>query len=576
MNKIILFFIIICFLILLPVEIRGQEEIGNTGIDLNINAGFSHGYENNDWLPLYIKIENKGVDFAGEIEIVLENKNIFRQDESIDKRKYKIPLNISNNSTIIKRKVIYYVSGYHSPIKLRLIQDNKTVKEKKIELQEIVLEYPGTLKITDIRPTADNLDDTSQRFQKILYFNPEFLPEDWAGYSGINSIIIDNINLNQLNRLQIDALRKWFIRGNNFILEQGEYLDSNLNLLTQILPENQFEINYIQFEDYDFIGEQAAVISSRNGLTASDLLQNNPVIDKPGILDEYVDELYSSVEYWLPGPLRLIIIIFVFIILFYYLFNIKQKFELNSLYYIIFLTLFTAIFGIYIHFSFGNDLIRKNQLIQEIAVIDKLPSSNIGTVESYITFLNRKETENIGFSLERQYGVLTDFSPYNNYQLNRASHIKFHANKVKAEFEDIKNWSSGGFRTQYLASIPIIMETSKDGNTYQLEVNNLSSYSLEKMYILFKDSWFAVDEDFENISLDREKAQSSRPWRPGIRNIEQEILDKIVYNKLNINDSDNYIISISVIKGEPPAEGIKTDQNWGHQLKGFLIIPIKI
>ena len=214
-----------------PFPLYGEKE----AITIEMAAGFNGVFEAETWVPFIFFIETKNEPFLAEMKISIPYGSIYNNETA----EYSII------------QTFYLSPGSRERIKTVLPVQRAGRISVEIKREGVVLykrefplypRNPGGKKILVLsrNPSLDfihGLNHSSGEALSALYAHPEFLPETPIGYSGLDTVVLHNVNLINLSAVQIKALTEWIRQGGFFIITGGAHLrDGSLNFLDSLSP----------------------------------------------------------------------------------------------------------------------------------------------------------------------------------------------------------------------------------------------------------------------------------------------------------------------------------------------------
>ncbi len=567
---VIIFFLII---LLFPYMIKA--------VNIEAEVGFNGGIVSQRWNPVTIELENKGEDFSGKLVIQVKFRKITSSRDDFKELDHIIPITIPEAGARTYRTQIFYTKDYFSPVSLKILKNDKIIKEEKIYLPEIIPEYKELL-VVDSLSERDSAS-YGQRRQKSLNLRPDYLPETWTVYQGISTIIIGNFALTELNLAQQEALRRWFLTGKNIIVS-GDSFNKRINshfIEQNIAGSDVRQFNYI-VENEDFLSSSESVMI----YTTNDLLKENKLNyflnptnyfkTNSGFLDNLTEEMFKSISYWRPSNIIILLTIILFCLfltlLQYFFKKYKDSLFLFSLFFIIIVTIITGI----VYFGTGNLLISRNHKLQEYAIIEKSPSASVGQVESYYTFLSRK-LENPVFSINKKEGSISDFLPYYDFGFEQDYNIIIDEMTNIINYRKKGNWLAGGFRANYLKYLPVFFEKNINYQNLKINIENLSLFTIENVFIYYNDQWFYSEENEEIIIDLKSDYLLGSPWNQNILvDIKEEILRQISIKRFSdeITKDNDFSYIVCILSNESQITSLNSEGNWQEEFNGILIVPL--
>lgn len=299
--------LILIFLILSTVSVAfGAVEIED------VRFGFNAGYKTGTWAPLTITV---GGQDAFATSIGVPGQRIAETYLAVEVRsfssntptqRYMTPL------TGLQRKNFYiYCPKNATELVIELVpapQSGNTMSQDKVRrvLQEIALPTPLARKdflVLALAPSGDKLKRFIDKKRLAAHedaqvhvayrSNPTSLPRDWIGYSAVDVLVIREIALRRISKVQQTAMLDWVQRGGTLIVSGGsnyKYLrDSFIEPFLPVelkKPEQTEKIPAVLHEQLGF----------RNFGSNSRPFERIPFSPKPGCetLIETDDQIYIA------------------------------------------------------------------------------------------------------------------------------------------------------------------------------------------------------------------------------------------------------------------------------------------
>ena len=205
-------------LILVGFGVRTAVAQTDTGLTMNVRAGFDGLYKPGSWVPVQVTVANSGPAVEGELRITLGSA--FSGDEVV----YNAPISLPTQSN--KQVTLYvYLPQFTSELAVELLADNGssllTVPSNKLTqlgtngiLYGVVTSTPGDL---------DFLQDvTGSRLEAaVAYLTLNDLPELPPAWNGLDVVIFHDVDTAQLSPAQLAALSAWVETGGQVVVAGG-------------------------------------------------------------------------------------------------------------------------------------------------------------------------------------------------------------------------------------------------------------------------------------------------------------------------------------------------------------------
>ncbi len=178
---------------------------------MDYSLGFNGHFQLNNWTPLSVILDNRGVATYGKLEVVVTSGSEYQGD--VYRTIYSTEVDQPQNSKKRYAFTILIKSFTHELI-IRLRQGDNTLFSKSINLRSHFTEK-------NLAVVADNFvapDILSVLPEHLFAVNvrPKHLPETWYGYNSLKLLILQADTIRQLRDRQFQALIGW--------VKQGGYL----------------------------------------------------------------------------------------------------------------------------------------------------------------------------------------------------------------------------------------------------------------------------------------------------------------------------------------------------------------
>ena len=624
MKKIFIIFIMIFIIVFAGffiVENRIKAETNTDLLDLKIRAGFDGNRSPEGWIPLSFVVQNKGWESVeGKLNILVENKNVGTRKRRVTE--YNIPLNLPQNSKKIFRTSILYKRNFLSPVTVQVKTADKILISRELTV-DLLRNYRQNVLVVNKSSTGFNYLKNEGKKRALFYITPQYMPQDWLAYKEIDTLIIGEADLTDLNQQQVDAVINWVKAGNEIIIGgNGTDRTYNSQLVKGLFPyrfTNKRTVNrkgslteiWI-LEDKNGqtilkdgklpgilirqLGSGKVTLTAVNPLDFSgkeelytNLLGGKEDLGKPeyGFLDHFSREMFSSISYNLPNKNILFTVILVYIILLAVIYFYIQGYRMRLSVFISMFLGFILLFSFLFHIFIGSKIIRNNNSLSEIAIIRLMPESKYAVTEGY-NYYHYNPLLSDDFVMKREAGLITGLNPDSYNRLGKEFSVKLQGDKVIIGADSDNGWLRGGFRSYYRTVLPIDVSVKRSSEGFNLSVINSSDYIIEHLYFLYKDKWYyqgavqARSKTSTNFSLDN----SSDALRKGQvlfssenlrRNLSENILNRIKYELTNYGyDPEKNLIMMGIISGKSLVNSVTTEDSGNRLFTGFIYLPLKI
>ena len=243
------FFIALLFLALLCPFPAFSASVG-----MEYSLGFNGLFSLNRWTPLSIILENRGRTIYGLLEVVVTSGSEYHRD--VHDTTYSMDVELPTNSKKLYSFTIFIDSFTH-PLVIRLKDSQETILFSSVNLRSHYVDKPLVLVVGNKIP-PDFSPILPERVLPIS-LRPQFLPETWYGYDGVEMLIMQASVWKNLRERQYIALTKWLEGGGYLITSGGLNYGSLLNerggriISVNILGSKRiFELNSLE----EFAGQR--------------------------------------------------------------------------------------------------------------------------------------------------------------------------------------------------------------------------------------------------------------------------------------------------------------------------------
>lgn len=188
--------------------------------------GFGGAFETGTWVPINLLIETPSISGSGIVSLSIPYGSIYSQDRDL----YLVQREISFTGKGFQRMQFLIPIKRSDRVLVTVHKEGELLFQKEVSLFPI---NPGSRKILILskNPSLDfiqNLVPASGESFSSLYTHPEYLPENAAGYSGVDALVIHNLSLTGVSQAQFLAIRDWIRAGGNLIICGGIHLRRDL------------------------------------------------------------------------------------------------------------------------------------------------------------------------------------------------------------------------------------------------------------------------------------------------------------------------------------------------------------
>jgi hypothetical protein len=185
-------------------------------VSMEYFLGFNGHFKLNSWTPITVVLENRGKPTDGKLEVIVTSGSEFRQD--VTPTTYALEADLPHNS---KKRFTFTVliKSFTHDLIIRLRQNDNILISKSINLRPHFTEKKIAV-VGDIYVSPDILSVLPEYLYPVNV-RPEFLPENWNGYNGVELLIMRVAALRRLSERQFQALTRWIKMGGYLITTGG-------------------------------------------------------------------------------------------------------------------------------------------------------------------------------------------------------------------------------------------------------------------------------------------------------------------------------------------------------------------
>jgi hypothetical protein len=502
------------------------------------SIGFRETIKIGRWLPITVTIRNDGAPVRGLLALDLSTiSEGYAQP-------YTTTLSQAVDLPTQSRKRFTFVvmfRGFTHPLVIRLTdQSGVSIYTREIDLRS--LSSPDRLVVVfSDEPALDSLASVAPGKARVVYQNLDELPARWDALDAVDLIALRNLSLAPLRPEQMQALQQWVARGGRLLVTGGpswtHYTHPALRELVPLKVTGMVEINTLrpleslvgvrlpedtrvsilrtegitgtilaQTEDHALLIVQkrgrgevvfAAFDPGRAPLTAWDgvaLLWQRlfRLDDTPNYwklrreLRETFEETWTSQALQLPllaFPSHLLLAVFLGLYVstvgFFFWRVGLDRLAVRDTWILIGLTLLAFSGGA--HLLFREPHIQQDAILFEVSVVDVIPQSRFGDVETHLALLSlRKQTYDL--KIAGQPSTWLQIVPPMSRDLSLDWHL--HQNQVLT-IKDIfvPGWAMRVFKGKGSLEFPIETRVLREDDTVMVRVTNNTGYVLQDCWL---------------------------------------------------------------------------------------------
>jgi hypothetical protein len=186
------------------------------GVSFDVTMGWNGVLRTGRYSPLIVSVENPGKKTSCAVSVDLVSGSEIRGNSST--RTFTQSASIGARS----RKRFFFcvpVPSSFRPIVVRVEAGGAEVSRRRIDMSETI----GVERLVVAVSSVLSLDFLTE-FQpglRVAYPHVENLPENWAGYDGVEAVFIHDTAFQNLRPSQVSALKRWVFTGGNLVCSGG-------------------------------------------------------------------------------------------------------------------------------------------------------------------------------------------------------------------------------------------------------------------------------------------------------------------------------------------------------------------
>jgi len=219
-------------LLLMVMGFAPPMQIAPGPITLAVEAGFDGNFREDQWMPVFIRLNNDGVDVEGRLVVRPETSN------NAVNNTYSLPISLPQGS---RKAVFLYITArsFASQIRVELMDDTGIViaaepaNIRSIQARDqlnvvVTASASGTVDLTAVH------DAGYGGFQ--ANWTIDNIPDRAAALSPVNMMLFSDVDTGNLTSAQQQALVDWIIQGGHLLVTGGSNWQATAAGLVDLLP----------------------------------------------------------------------------------------------------------------------------------------------------------------------------------------------------------------------------------------------------------------------------------------------------------------------------------------------------
>ena len=246
--------------LILLLLLASSFTLSASDLAVDLMLGFNGFIKLGSRAPVSISLINSGKGISGELKLELQQGSLFQQElyTVTYSRKIELPAN--------SRKRYFFVLPFKSftlPLRVNINSMDRRIFEREIDLKQHFSREQLIL-VLSRRISLDFLNNVSANPARVIYPHPEYLPESWYGYEGVDLVVLHDISLAHIRPVQVRAIEEWLYRGGRLVITGGVHVLSRDNSpIEELLPVELLGIEVLDRAGAFELPEKLAVVNSR-------------------------------------------------------------------------------------------------------------------------------------------------------------------------------------------------------------------------------------------------------------------------------------------------------------------------
>jgi hypothetical protein len=222
-------------LLLLMVGIAGfapPQQNPPVPIEMTVDAGYAGSFRENEWIPLYIRLNNNGSSVEGRVVVRPETSN------GAVNNTYSLPISLPEGA---RQSAFLYVTANNFARELRVEFISNTGEILLIESALVrAMDTGDQLHVVITQNASGSIDLTSVHDGGYAGFQANWridnLPDQAVGLNSVDTILFSDVDTGTLSTLQRAAISDWVAQGGHLIVTGGTNWQSTASGLSELLP----------------------------------------------------------------------------------------------------------------------------------------------------------------------------------------------------------------------------------------------------------------------------------------------------------------------------------------------------
>lgn len=218
------------FLLLVPLTTQRVYAQSQGDVTLTAQLGFDGSCKLNTWIPIRVKVENKGADFNARVQVSYQNDKGGQSAHAID-------LSLPTNSR--KEMFLYlYPDGYLGKLSVDVLSGDKVLATTPLNIKCIAGENTliGAISSDSTPQFASTREAPFTGFVRVAQLQLADLPDQSQGWEGLDALVISGADTGSITDPQRAALKDWLAQGGKLLIAGGPKWQGTVSGLGELLP----------------------------------------------------------------------------------------------------------------------------------------------------------------------------------------------------------------------------------------------------------------------------------------------------------------------------------------------------